>query len=273
MKLHRILEQLGDSKMPRLEETLKVLGDTYNWEDVGDEWSEAWGSSKNLWSGTIYPRIRGFLPVKTILEIAPGYGRCTQFLKHYCEKMIIVDISEKCIKHCKAKFSSDKHIEFYVNDGKTLPLIANESVDFIFSWDSLVHADNDVLRSYISEFSRIMKVESYGFIHHSNLGEYLHSETGELMVANDHWRDETMTALLFREYCKGVGLLCVNQELINWGDSNDILLDCFSLFKKSMHNIASTNISFNLKFVEEMRYIRYLSDMYNYHSKKGAPPL
>jgi 2-polyprenyl-3-methyl-5-hydroxy-6-metoxy-1,4-benzoquinol methylase len=250
MKLLRILEQLGDSKMPRLEENLKVWGDTYNWGGEGDEWSEAWGSSKNLWSGTIYPRIRGFLPVKTILEIAPGYGRCTQFLKHYCEKMIIVDISEKCIKHCKAKFSSDKHIEFHVNDGKTLPMIANESVDFIFSWDSLVHADNDVLRSYISEFSRIMKVASYGFIHHSNLGEYLHSE-----------------------YCKGVGLLCVNQELINWGDSNDILLDCFSLFKKSMHNMASTNISFNLKFVEEMRYIRYLSDMYNYHSKKGAPPL
>ena len=38
--------------------------------------------------GTIFPRIRECLPVGTILEIAPGFGRWTHYLKDYCNAAV-----------------------------------------------------------------------------------------------------------------------------------------------------------------------------------------
>jgi hypothetical protein len=50
-------------------------------------------------------------------------------------------------------------------------MIAEESVDFVYSFDSLVHADAGVLEGYLSQFPRILSETGVAFIHHSNLGE------------------------------------------------------------------------------------------------------
>ena len=47
---------------------------------AGAEWSQAWGSVEQECAHTFYSRIAAFLPVKSILEIATGYGRWTRFL-------------------------------------------------------------------------------------------------------------------------------------------------------------------------------------------------
>ncbi len=36
-------------------------------------------------------------PPATILEIAPGYGRWTQYLKDLCDQLVVVDLAERCI--------------------------------------------------------------------------------------------------------------------------------------------------------------------------------
>ena len=64
----------------------------YNWPKQGDEWSKAWGGTPYLWHGTIFPRILSKLPVDTILEIAPGFGRCTAYLQYLCKRIIIIDV-------------------------------------------------------------------------------------------------------------------------------------------------------------------------------------
>ena len=88
------------------------------------------------WYGSILPRISAFVPADTILEIAPGYGRWTAFLKDLCKRMIIVDLSEKCIDRCRQRFENLSHISYFVNDGKSLEMVVDGSVDFIFSFDS-----------------------------------------------------------------------------------------------------------------------------------------
>ena len=90
--------------MPTIEDNISFWNGTYNWSKGGEEWSKTWGSSYMQWHGTILPRIRAFLPADTILEIAPGYGRWTEFLKDYCTSLMIVDLSEKCIKACRERF-------------------------------------------------------------------------------------------------------------------------------------------------------------------------
>jgi len=233
--------------MPTIEDNRLCWGKTYDWSDSGDEWSQAWGGTEYLWYGTILPRILSFIPTGNILEIAPGYGRCTQFLINLCKHLDVVDLNVNCIESCKKRFLNNSHISYHINDGKSLDTIAENSIDFIFSWDSLVHCEADVLNSYLSGSARILKPGAWGFIHHSNIGQYYDISAGMLSCENIHARGETMSAQLFREYSEKNGLFCVRQEIINWG--GDILNDCFSVFIKN-----TINTNYTAKYIENPEF-------------------
>ena len=49
----------------------------YDWAEGGTEWSQAWGATRLLFHGSLYPRIAAFVPTGHLLEIAPGFGRIT----------------------------------------------------------------------------------------------------------------------------------------------------------------------------------------------------
>ncbi len=158
--------------MPTISENKGIWDGAYGWSNSGDEWSKNWGSPSMQWYGTLLPRIHSFIPVDTILEIAPGYGRWTQYLKLYCKRLIVVDVSEKCIKACKERFKSDSNIEYHINDGTSLEMISDGTIGFVFSFDSLVHVDELVIDQYMKQLSHKLTPEGAGFIHHSNLNEY-----------------------------------------------------------------------------------------------------
>src|SRR5947208_6899829 len=79
----------------------------YDWKDAGEEWSESWGTSQAQWTETILPRIRECLPTGTILEIGPGYGRWTHYLKDFCDRLVAVDRAAQCIDACRGRFVDD----------------------------------------------------------------------------------------------------------------------------------------------------------------------
>ena len=124
------------------------------------------------WYGTILPRIHAYLPAQTILEIAPGHDRWTRFLKDSCNRLILVDLSENCIEACQNRFADSSNITYHVNDGVSLAMIPDNTIDFVFSFDSLVHAEEDVIAAYISQLAHKLTNNGIAFIHHSNLGEY-----------------------------------------------------------------------------------------------------
>ena len=103
--------------MPSISENQFIWDYSYEWPEGGNEWSQPWGSAHMQWHGSILPRISAFLPARTIVEIAPGYGRWTVFLKDLCDHLILVDISERCIEECRRRFSNCTHISYFVNDG------------------------------------------------------------------------------------------------------------------------------------------------------------
>jgi hypothetical protein len=51
-------------------------------------------------------------------------------------------------------------------------MVPENSLDFAFSCDSLVHAEIDVIDAYIDELSRKLTLSGIAFIHHSNIGAY-----------------------------------------------------------------------------------------------------
>jgi SAM-dependent methyltransferase len=239
----------------------------YDWKEAGEEWSEPWGSSAAQWAGTIFPRIRECLPAGTILEIAPGFGRWTHYLKDYCSELWAVDKSSACVKACQQRFASVSHVHCVLNDGRSLSMIPNSSVDFVFSFDSFVHPDRDVVEAYLRQFKTKLKIGAKGFIHHSNFGEYVRSPRERLpeVLAKPlikakildwaHHRNPSMTAELFRALCAQNGLHCVSQELVNWRGRR--LIDCLSLIARTDSASESpTKIIRNPNFMREAARIR-----------------
>jgi ubiquinone/menaquinone biosynthesis C-methylase UbiE len=263
--------------MPSINENLSVWDGSYDWTQEGNEWSSAWGGPEAEWFGTLLPRLHQFFPADTILEIAPGYGRWTSYLKDYCENLIVVDLAEKCIEACKKRFESFSHITYHVNDGRSLEMIPDGSIDFVFSFDSLVHAEADVLEAYLRQLARKLKPNGLGFIHHSNLGMYSElvaltkaepPESRKLLIENGElidlvaWHAESMTARLFEEYCDIAGMQCVSQELINW--FNKYLIACLSVFTPKDSIWARRNsVEENPHFMDEVNRIHAIEQLYS----------
>jgi Methyltransferase domain len=239
----------------------------YDWKDAGEEWSKPWGTSMAQWYGAILPRIHDCLPTGTILEIAPGFGRWTNYLKDHCEQLWIVDRVDECIEACRQRFAGDSRLSFYVNDGRSLSMFRDESIDFVFSLDSLVHPRREIVEAYVTELGKKLKIGGKGFIHHSNLGEYANGTRERLpksvrkllvklkILDRERHRDPTMTADLFRALCEQNGLHCITQELINWRSRR--LIDCFSLFvRNGSEGQSATHILRNPNFMREAAQIR-----------------
>jgi len=247
--------------MGTLEENLNHWSN-YDWARHSEEWSAAWGGTEFLWWGTIFPRIHAFVPTQSILEIGPGFGRCTEYLKEICRHLAVVDLTERCIAACRQRFASSSHLTYWVNNGKSLDMIADDSIDFVFSYDSLIHAESDVIAAYLAQLPRKLKRNGVGFIHHSNVGVYLDPQTGRLPFENVHWRAESMTAKRFQEYCEEAGLQCIGQELISYRGTN--VTDCFSLFSQKSSSFARPNKILEHDVYDELTAWLTLSQLYKF---------
>jgi SAM-dependent methyltransferase len=236
--------------MPTVEENRTQWDETFNW-DLEQFWSARWGGDDMQWYGSILPRIHAFVPAGTILELGPGFGRNTQFLAPLCEKLILVDVAPKCIDACREKFGTDAHIEYHVNDGVSLDMVAPGSIDFAFSFESLVHADESALSGYIAQLAEKLAPGGVAFLHHSNLGAYPrhHAFWARIRpflrsvpavqrllrrVVDDAargWRDPSVHAQKVHTWCEANGLVCISQELLTHF-TRYLLKDCFSLIAK-----------------------------------------
>jgi hypothetical protein len=241
----------------------------YEWIAAGEEWSEPWGGSAPQWFGSILPRIQACLPANTILEIASGFGRWSYYLKKHCCHLHLVDPAADCIEACRRRFASDAHLSYHVNDGRSLEMISNRSIDFAFSFDSLVHVRRENVEAYVAQLAEKLTEDGTGFIHHSNLGEYASSLTRRArklvskgnVVGSDHQRDPEMTAELFRGLCERHGLKCLSQELVNWRGRR--LIDCFStIARKDSKRPAAARPFHNPDFMLEAQLIRRRAQHY-----------
>ena len=135
------------------------------WLDSGHEWSSSFGTTENLWNKEIFDSIKEFRG-KKILEIAPGFGRITQFLSILASELIVIDLNPLCIEKTKEKLGH--HVLAYLtNDGKTLTGVRDNSQDLVFSFDSFVHMHANVTEEYVKEIFRVLKPGGQAFIHHS----------------------------------------------------------------------------------------------------------
>jgi SAM-dependent methyltransferase len=262
--------------MPSLDENRATWDASASWTAQGDEWSGAWGGTDMLWHGTLLPRIHEFVPTGSILELAPGHGRWSAYLKDLCDELTLVDLAESCIDACRERFVGESHIRYHVNDGKSLAMVADDSIDFVFSFDSLVHAEHDVLEAYLAQLAGKLRADGVGFVHHSNMGAYRRAAAvarripdrarryltlRRVLVSTYAWRADT-TAEGFAALCARSGLACVGQEKIPWEYGRG-LTDTISVFARRGSRWDRSNVVVeNPRFMKEARQLAELARLY-----------
>jgi len=234
----------------------------YDWSQRGEEWSASWGNSEAQWFGSLYPRIHRFLPANRILEIAPGFGRWTRFLLAASRELVGVDLSAKCIDSLRERFSNPA-VTFLQNDGTSLDCLEGQSpFDLVFSFDSLVHAEMDVLTGYVHQVVPRLARGGVAFFHHSNWAAI------DTQEENRHYRAESVSAESVRKEIDRAGGRVLVQELINWGGQG--LSDSLTLFGRAEDSQLPVRIVVNKDWMEEARIIRTTQSNY---TDLGGPGL
>ena len=149
----------------------------WDWETKGEEWTtnEKW--KKQLIEKVMFPYAQ---KDGVFLEIGPGGGRWTEVLQPLASRLLLVDISEKCLSVCKERFKNCKNIEYYLYDGRHLSFIKDNSVDFIWSYDVFVHINPTDIDYLLRYFKKIMKVGGVAVIHHSGVGQEENNQRSDM---------------------------------------------------------------------------------------------
>lgn len=242
--------------MPELKWNKNYWDGGYDWVGRGEEWSKAWGSSEAQWFSSIFPRLHRYLPSPRILEIAPGYGRWTSFLLRNCtESYHGIDLSQRCIAYCQEVFHQHSNASFSVNNGTSLDAVEDASIDFVFSFDSLVHAEMDVHKAYVPQILEKLVETGVAFLHHSNW-----AAAGETKP-NTHCRGTSVSGTAVTKLIERCGGRVLLQELVNWG--TDAPIDAFTLFaRKAYPNKTPGTTVLNTQFMREATIIRDVHSRY-----------
>ena len=103
-------------------------------------------------------------------------------------------------------------------------MIEDGSIDFAFSFDSLVHAEADVMSSYANELARVLKPGGCAFLHHSNLDAVRSRSVLDKVKQrlsrlpfDQRWRAPSMSAEKMRAFVEAAGMTCIQQEIVPLG--------------------------------------------------------
>ncbi len=203
-----------------LESRARALGE--NWRD-SPYYDRAEPEMERQWAEQIFPLISD-CDFSVVVDLAAGHGRNTEKLRHLAGKVYAVDINEANVAFCRERFAGDPRVECLVCDGVSLTGIPDKSVSLVYSFDSMVHFDSDVVRAYLRDIARVLRAGGRGMCHHSN---YTGNPTGDFR-ASPHWRN-FMSKELFEHYCHKEGLSVVRAQLLDWELP---ALDCITVFER-----------------------------------------
>lgn len=212
-----------DQRVPDIEELVEIAGAPWKESHYYDE---AERSTSMFWDdGTPFRKLFDKLDLSAVLELACGHGRHSVRMAGRCERLILMDIFQENIDHCRRRLRFFNNIEGYVNNGYDFRPVADRSLTAIVCYNSMVHFSPDIVGSYLQDAARVLMPGGCALLHLSNYP--LASETHH--GASPHARNR-MSVALFREFVAAAGLEAIETRIIPWGDVPD--LDGLSLVTK-----------------------------------------
>lgn len=143
-------------------EHLRSLYNAYDWSQRGEEWTR-----DDTWKQSVVDELLvPFVPSGAVaVEIGPGGGRWTEYLQRRASRLYLIDVAEKAIRLCHARFATCDNIEYILGDGRSIA-VPSASIDVIWSFDVFVHVNPLDARAYIAEFDRVLKPGGRAVVHH-----------------------------------------------------------------------------------------------------------
>lgn len=189
--------------------------------------------AKQQYLDNLFPIIKKYVSNDSVIaDFACGWGRIIKVLSDDFpnNKIIGIDINGSAITHCKKKFSSNSNLQFIKNSENSISEVAANSIDFLYSWDAMVHFSKNDIQKYAPEFHRIVKPGAVGIIHHSNYKK-VNPSASEQWSDNVHCRAKVSLTEV-SEILKKVGFTILESKSLNWGGQANI--DGITIFKKNV---------------------------------------
>jgi hypothetical protein len=135
-------------------------------------------------------------------------------------------------------------------------MIADDTIDFVFSFDSLVHAELDVMTAYCEQLVRKLSPGGVAFLHHSNAANGVDAEN-----PNAEGRALSVSSQAVHAVIEKAGGRVLVQEEVNWGST--ARTDCLTTFVRGQAypHIGHTRIE-NNHFMLEMQIIKAYQSPY-----------
>lgn len=160
-----------------------------------------------------------------IVELACGRGRHVPQYISYANEIALVDILEKNIDYCRARFGEIPKISYYVNNGYDLRNLESETYTSLFTYDAMVHFEMLDIFQYLKETYRILISGGRALFHHSN-----NTEDYKITFSTATHGRNYMSKDLFAHLADRAGLIVLEQNVIEWNGVPG--LDCITLVEK-----------------------------------------
>jgi SAM-dependent methyltransferase len=101
-------------------------------------------------------------PDWTCLEIGCGLGRLLRPIAQRCRRVIGIDLSHEMIRYGREHLRDVPNVELHVNDGRTMPMVPDGSVDLVYSHLAFQHMTlYEIVEGYVAEIARVLKPNGY----------------------------------------------------------------------------------------------------------------
>ena len=136
-------------------------GEPYSW-GISIENENCLGDYMRVKDELLLPNITG----NTVVEIGCLDGKWSQYIVPHANHSILVDLSKEILPELNERLQEvPEKFTFYETKGYELDGIENDTVDFIFSMDTLVRVNKKYLNSYFEHFNRVLKMNGKMLIH------------------------------------------------------------------------------------------------------------
>lgn len=157
--------------------------------------------------------VRPYVPVSGVaLEIGAGGGRWTQFLLR-ARRIVIVEHTDAFFGYLERRFGP--RFDFYLTSGDEMAGVEDESVDFVFSFGTLVHLPAPTVRAYVQETARVLRPHGVAALQYADKTKRAARRDGP----EDAGFSST-TAASFARMAEGAGLELLDHDTRSLNHSN-----------------------------------------------------
>ena len=150
---------------------------------LGEEWGGA-NFAQRIVTEVATPYLG---PEVRVLELGCGGGKFSAHLRPRSRHLTCADISADMLARTRAHVGEGSDVDFLQLNGRDFAGVGDASVDFIFSYDVLLHLQPQNVFAYLLDARRILRPGGIFMVHAINLASPGGSYHFELQFVQDTW--------------------------------------------------------------------------------------